>query len=57
MQALFADGLEKLIPTMVRTNPFPEVYHPGGICVPGLKKLFVTPAGEFFTVRKEQYGY
>ena len=52
MQALFADGLEKLIPTMVRTNPFPEVYHPGGICVPGLKKLFVTPAGDFFTCEK-----
>ncbi len=52
MQALFGDGLEKLIPTMVPTNPFPEVYHPGGICVPGLKKLFVTPAGDFFTCEK-----
>lgn len=52
MQALFGDELTKLIPTMVPTNPFPEVYHPGGICVPGLKKLFVTPEGDFFTCEK-----
>ena len=52
MDGLFGDKLAKLIPTMVPTNPFPEVYYPGGICVPGLKTLFLTPAGDFFTCEK-----
>ncbi len=52
MHALFGEGLEKLIPTIKATNPFPEVYHPGGICVPGLKTLFLTPGGDFFTCEK-----
>lgn len=52
MHALFGEGLEQLIPTIKATNPFPEIYHPGGICVPGLKTLFLTPEGDFFTCEK-----
>ena len=52
MHALFGEGLEQLIPTMTPSSRFPEVYHPGGICVPGLKTLFLTPEGDFFTCEK-----
>lgn len=57
MKALFAEGMEKLIPSMTPKNPFPEVYHPGGICVPGLKTLFLTPAGDFFTCEKSSTSF
>ncbi|MDE0426382.1 MAG: radical SAM protein [Candidatus Poribacteria bacterium] len=57
MQGLFGDGFEKLIPSMKPTNPFPEVYHPGGICVPGLKTLFLTPEGDFFTCEKSSTSF
>ena len=49
---LFAERFDKLASRMSPTNPFPEVYHPGGICIPGMKTLFVTPEGNLFTCEK-----
>jgi uncharacterized protein len=50
--ALDGKGLENLVVRMAPTPSLPAVYHPGGICAPGLKKLFVTPEGKFFICEK-----
>ena len=52
MLALFESPFVNSIPTMTPKNPFPEVYHPGGICIPGQRRFLLTPKGDFYTCEK-----
>lgn len=53
IHAMFGSSLEKMAYILqTPTAPLPELCHPGGICVPGMKKLFVSTDGNFFTCEK-----
>ncbi|MGO8930642.1 MAG: radical SAM protein [Limisphaerales bacterium] len=45
-RSLFVPELERVVEHMTATTPFGDIYHPGGICLPGLKKLFVSTDGK-----------
>lgn len=45
---LFLKGLEALCTRLTPTPPLPSSFHPGGICIPGERKLFVSADGRFF---------
>lgn len=52
MEALFGEEITRTAANLIPSDPLGPVFHPGGICVPGIKKLYVSYDGRFFICEK-----
>jgi uncharacterized protein len=47
IRSLFIEGVERTAYFMTPAAPFTDIYNAGGICIPGIRKLFVSADGQF----------